>query len=66
MRWRNGPSHRLVALKDIRRLTGLSPTQVLQERDTQQLVRVGDNGVREEVVRIPLGLLVAEKEGAHD
>lgn len=57
MPWRKQPAHTLVALKDIRRLTGLDPKEVLLRRDTQQLVRIDEEGRRIQVLRIPLELL---------
>ena len=62
MRWRKQPAHTLVAVKDIKRLTGLDPKEVLLRHDTQQLVRIDDEGRRVEFVRIPLELLSAEPE----
>jgi len=57
MRPRNEPKHRLVSFKDARRLTGLSPEELLRQPDTQQLVRLGEDGVREELIRVPVELL---------
>jgi hypothetical protein len=57
VRPRNEPRHRLVSLKDARRLTGLSPEQLLRQPDTQLLVRVGEDGTREELIRLPIELL---------
>lgn len=57
MRWHKEPTHRLVLLKDVERLTGLSPNELLRRTDTQQLVRLGKGDTREELVRIPVALL---------
>ena len=62
MAWRKEAAHKLVRLKDVRKLTGLRPDEVLLQRDTQKLVRIGDDGAREEVVRIPIELLTDETE----
>jgi hypothetical protein len=43
-------------------LTGLDPKEVLLPHDTQQLLRVDDEGRRVEFLRIPLELLSAEPE----
>jgi hypothetical protein len=42
--------------------TGLDPKEVLLRHDTQQPVRIEDEGRRVEFVRIPLELLSAEPE----
>ena len=62
MAWRKEAAHKLVRLKDVRKLTGLRPDEVLLQRDTQKLVRIGDDGAREEVVRIQIELLTDEAE----
>jgi hypothetical protein len=62
MRWRSKASHTIVARADVRRLTGIDPDDVLRFADTQRLVRVGSDGVREEVMRIPLALLLEEQD----
>jgi len=60
--WRKEPAHKLVALKDVRRLTGLDPKDVLLRPDTQHLVRIDETGSRDELVRIPVELLSMEPE----
>jgi hypothetical protein len=55
---------RLVARKDIRRLTGLEPEELLLHADTQELTTVDDSGVRVEVVRIPVDLLLDNRPSA--
>ncbi len=57
MKWRKPATHRLVATGDVRRLTGLTAKEVLLQRDTQRLVRIGADGSRREFVRIPVELL---------
>jgi hypothetical protein len=57
MRWRKEPAHQLVALKDVRKLTGLDPEELLRRQDTQRLVRINKRGGREELLRIPIALL---------
>jgi hypothetical protein len=69
MRWRSEPTHRLVAAREVQRLTGFSAKEVLLQRDTQRLVRIDQDGGREEFVRIPIELLVdggaTEPDGLH-
>jgi hypothetical protein len=62
MAWRKQPSHRLVAFKDVRRLTGIDPKKLLLERDTQHLVRIDDGGARVEFFRVPLDMLETKPE----
>ena len=62
MRWRKPAAHRLVPADEVRRLTGLSPNEVLLQRDTQRLVRIDENGTRHDFVRIPIELLGGESE----
>jgi hypothetical protein len=45
-------------MKDVRRLTGLEPAQVLRRSDTQKLASIDESGVREELVRVPVELLI--------
>ena len=66
VRARNEPRHRLVSLKDVKRLTGLSLQEVLRRPDTQELVRLGKGGVREQLIRIPVELLTVPPEPAAD
>lgn len=62
MAWRKPPAHTLVPAKEVRRLTGLGPSEVLLQRDTQRLVRIDENGTRQEFIRIPIELLLTEPE----
>jgi hypothetical protein len=57
MRPRREPSHKLIALDDVERLTGLEPAELLRCPDTQKLARVDERGARVELVRVPIGLL---------
>jgi hypothetical protein len=63
VRWRKEPGFRLVAMKDVRRQTGLEPAEVLRRPGTQELTRIDESGVREEFVRVPVELLIEEPEG---
>ena len=69
MRWRKPATHKLVAARHVRQLTGFSAKEVLLQRDTQMLVRIDESGARQEFVRIPVELLVegvpAGEDGAH-
>ena len=62
MRWRKEPDHKLIALKDVRRLTGLEPVELLRRPDTQKLARIDRSGTREELVRVPVGLLIQTRD----
>ena len=62
MAWRKQPEYKLVPLKDVRRLTGFPPDEVLLMRDTQKLVRINERGKREELIRIPLEMLGEKPE----
>jgi hypothetical protein len=42
MRWRKEPDHKLIALEDVRRLTGLDPVELLRRPDTQKLARIDE------------------------
>jgi hypothetical protein len=42
---------------------GLEPAEVLRRSDTQKLTSIDESGVREELVRVPVGLLIEEPEG---
>jgi hypothetical protein len=53
VRLRKEPGFRLIAMKDVRRLTGLEPAEVLRRLGAQELTRIGESGVREELVRVP-------------
>lgn len=72
VRWRRDPGFRLVAMKDVRRLMGLEPPEVMGRPHTQQLMgrphtqrltRIDESGAGEELVRVPVELLVEEPEG---
>jgi hypothetical protein len=60
VQWYRKPGFKLVAVKDVRRLTGLEPSELLCRPNTQQLTRVDESGAREEFVRVPLELLSKE------
>lgn len=62
MRWRKQPRHRLIALIDARRLTGLEAADLLRRTDTQKLIRIDESGRREELLRVPIGLLIQTHE----
>jgi hypothetical protein len=64
--WRKESAHKLVALADVRELTGLDPTEVLRQPDTQALVSIDSSGERCQFVRIPLALLSAEDAEGDD
>jgi len=63
VRWRKDPGFRLIAMKDVRRLTGLEPAEVLRRPGTQKLTRIDERGVREELLRVPVELMIEEPEG---
>jgi hypothetical protein len=50
-------------MKDVRRLTGLELAEVLRRPGVQQLTRIDESGAREELVRVPVELLIEEPEG---
>jgi hypothetical protein len=58
--WYRKPGFKLVAARDVRRLTGLEPSELLRQPNTQQLTRVDESGAREEFLRIPVELLSKE------
>lgn len=60
--WYKKPGYTFVALSDVRRLTGLEPAELLLLTNTQQLTRVDENGAREELVRLPIELLLEQTE----
>ena len=62
MRWRAEADHKLIALKDVRRLTGLDPVELLGLPDTQRLARIDEEGGREELVRVPIRLLIQTQD----
>ena len=51
---------KLIAVKDVRRLTGLELWELLSWPSTQQLTRIDESGAREEFVRVPVELLIEE------
>jgi len=56
--WHRQPGFKLVAVKDVRRLTGLEPSELLHRTNTQQLTRIDESGAREEFMRVPVELLI--------
>jgi hypothetical protein len=58
--WHRKPGFKLVAVKDVRRLTGLEPAELLHRPNIQQLTRVDESGAREEFLRVPVELLTKE------
>jgi hypothetical protein len=58
--WQRKPGFKVVAVKDVRRLTGLEPSELLRRPNTQRLTRVDEGGAREECVRVPVELLSKE------
>jgi len=63
MRWRRAPDHKLIALGDLRRLTGLDPAELVHRPDIQRLARIDEAGGREELVRVPVQLLLTTQDG---
>jgi hypothetical protein len=59
--WHRKPGFKLVAVKDVRRLTGLEPAELLHRPNIQQLTRVDESGAREEFLRVPVELLIKEQ-----
>jgi hypothetical protein len=41
-------------MKDVRRLTGLEPSEMLRQPNTQRLPRIDASGAREELVPVDL------------
>ena len=66
MPWRKEPRHKLVPLKEVRGATGLDPDEIMLRGGTQRLVRIDGNGVREELIRIPIELLLTEPAAADE
>lgn len=62
MPWNTKSGFKLVAWKDVPRLTGLEPAELLRLTNTQQLTRVDKDGTREELVRVPIELLLDQPE----
>src|SRR5947199_9467328 len=58
--WHKKPGFKLVAVKDVRRLTGLELSELLSRQNTQRLTRIEESGAREEFVRVPVELLIEE------
>ena len=58
--WHRKPGFKLIAIKDVRRLTGLEPWELLSRPNTQRLTRTDESGAREEFVRVPVELLIEE------
>jgi hypothetical protein len=58
--WHRKPGFKLVAVKDVRRLTGLEPSELLRRPTIEQLTRGDESGAREEVLRVPVELLSRE------
>jgi hypothetical protein len=52
-----------VELNDARRLTGLTPSELLRRPNTQQVTRIDESGAREELIRVPIELLIDKPEG---
>jgi hypothetical protein len=52
------PTHWLISASDVQRLTGLSPNEIVLERDIQQLVRIDRDGARRDFFRVPAALVV--------
>ena len=58
--YRRKPGFKLIAVKDVRRLTGLELWELLSRPSTRQLTRIDESGAREEFVRVPVELLIEE------
>jgi hypothetical protein len=52
-------------MKDVRFLTGLEPAEVLRRPGTQELTRIDESGVREELVHVPVELLIQAEGLSH-
>src|SRR5687767_8292271 len=57
---------KLVAVKDVRRLPGLEPSELLRRPNTQQLTRADESGAREEFLRVPVELLSKRADGLRE
>jgi hypothetical protein len=55
--WNRKPGFKLVAVKDVRRLTGLELSELLRQPNVQQLTRVDESGAREAFLRVPVEFL---------
>jgi hypothetical protein len=62
MRWRTQPDHKLIPVEDVLRLTGLDPVELLGLPDVQRLERIDQAGGREELVRVPIRLLIQTQD----
>ena len=60
MPWHKKPGFKLVAVKDVRRLTGLELSELLSRQNIQRLTRIDESGAREEFVRVPVELLIED------
>ncbi len=58
MPWHRKPGFKLIAVKDVRRLTGLELSELLSRQKIQRLTRIDESGAREEFVRVPVELLI--------
>lgn len=58
--WHRKPGFKLIAVKDVRRLTGLELSELLSRQKIQRLTRIDESGAREEFVRVPVELLIEE------
>jgi hypothetical protein len=58
--WHRKPGFKLVAVKEVRRLTGLEVSELLHRPNVQRLTRIDESGAREELLRVPVELLIEE------
>ena len=65
MRWRKAPTHKLVPVKDVRRLTGIGPDELGARGDIQRFVSIDDSGGRKELARVPLELFLVPPDDEH-
>ena len=49
--------HRLIPAREAKRLTGLAPDELLEQRGVQELTRI-QRGMRQTMLRIPLELML--------
>ena len=61
MPWHRKPGFKLVAVKEVRRLTGLEVSELLRRPHIQQLTRIDERGARVELLRVPVELLIEER-----
>ena len=64
MRSPSQPRHELVNVRDVERRTGLPLHEAERASGVQTLVRVNPDGTREQMLRIPVSLLVDCADGA--